>query len=131
MQACRSFSVAIRQHPRKRRHLGDPAAIIFAFGFDLEHGLYLAVAALPINAAKTCVPLRGPQARPPQGDGKRYRLALFFLASNISRSMEFPIARYPARFGCSLSPAPPVVLSGTNSAFSSPVAESSVALSKS
>jgi hypothetical protein len=77
MQACRSFSVAIGQNTRKRRYFGNPAAIIFAFGFDLEHGLYLAVAALPINAAKLV----------------SYRLALFFLPSSISRSIELPIAR--------------------------------------
>ena len=35
------------------------------------------------------------------------------------------------RFGCSLSPGPPVVLSGTNSGLSPPLAGSSVVLSKS
>ena len=44
----------------------------------------------------------------------------------MSRSIELPIARYPARFGCNLSPAPPVVLSGTYSAFNSPVVSSPV-----
>ena len=34
---------------------------------------------------------------------------------SIFRSMAIAIARYPARFGCSLSPGPPAVLSGTNS----------------
>lgn len=61
-----------------------------------------------------------------------YRFFVFRLAGlSKSRSIAIPMAIYPRRFGCSLSPSPPTVVLCTNSALIAPVVGSVIAWSNS
>src|SRR5882724_9525072 len=67
-----------------------------------------------------------PGAVPRLAKWKLYLCVVF-----ISSAMAFPIAAYPARLGCSLSPGPPVDELGCIAGLISPVAASNVTASKS